>query len=152
MRDGLRTGIWKRSLRNASQESCLHNNIYFDRQATLRSHTKVRPVLVTLKNRLSGLGWIASLPAISQTLLLTAAYIHCVAAHTGLSGCKAPLKPPEISHSRDSELVGANCFSRGSVTYVFNLLYFFVDVTFPPFVLLGLFSAYLTSPKPLKAL
>lgn len=89
MIDGLWTGIWKRSLRNISQESCLHvvmsHNIKLDRQANLRSHTKVRPVLVTHTNRLRGFHWIASLQPISRTL-----YTHCVAAHTGLSGYKAP--------------------------------------------------------------
>jgi hypothetical protein len=53
MIDGLRTGIWKWSLRNISQESCLHvvmsHNINLYPQANLRSHTKVRPVLVTHK-------------------------------------------------------------------------------------------------------
>jgi len=88
MIDGLQTGIWKRSLRK-SQESCLHvvmsHNIYHDRQANLSSHTKVRPVLVTYTNCLRGLDWIASFQPISRTL-----YIHCVAAHTGLSCHKAP--------------------------------------------------------------
>jgi hypothetical protein len=89
MIDGLRTGIWKRSLRNISQEPCLHvvmrHNTNLDRQANLRSHTKVCPVLVTHTNRLRGLDCIASLRPISRTL-----YIHCVAAHKGLSGYKAP--------------------------------------------------------------
>jgi hypothetical protein len=89
MIDGLRTGIWKRSLRNISQETCLHvvmsHNINLDPQANLRSHTKVRPVLVTHTNRLRGLDWIASLQPISRTL-----YIHCVAALTGLLCHKAP--------------------------------------------------------------
>jgi hypothetical protein len=61
------------------------HNINLNRQANLRSHTKVRPVLVTHTNRLRGLDCIASLRPISRTL-----YIHCVAAHKGLSGYKAP--------------------------------------------------------------
>ena len=72
MIDGLRTAIWERSLRNITQESCLHvgmsHNINLDPQANLRSHTKVCPVLVTHTNRLRGLNCIASLQPISRTL------------------------------------------------------------------------------------
>jgi len=63
----------------------MSHNINLDPQANLRSHTKVRPVVVTHTNHLRGLDCIASLQPIPRPL-----YIHCVAAHTGLSCYKAP--------------------------------------------------------------
>jgi hypothetical protein len=86
--------------------SCLHvvinHNINPHRHSNLRSHTRVPPVLVTCTNRLRGLRSIPSLQSMSRAHLSSAVYIHCAAAHTGLSGYKVSFstrKFPILGHT-----------------------------------------------------
>jgi hypothetical protein len=118
---GLGKGIWKRSLLNISRESCLHavinHNINLDRQANLRYHTKVLPVLVIHINRLRGLNWITSLQPISRAMNN---HPLCCTPHK-LSRLQSSFQLPEIPHYRASEEpAGVNCLSTGSVSYFWS--------------------------------